>query len=154
MWLYWLYRSLKGLQKYPSKKKKNVIFRSICGFLGPETMSPKLCRAQVALLQNSAGHRLRGPKLCGAQIERSKTLRGKFAFNICPAEFWTPQPLPCGFLDPSTCAPRSFGAMQPVPRGVLEQCNLCPAEFWSNAICAPRNFGDIISGTNIITKII
>ena len=23
-------------------------------------------------------------------------------------------------LDPSTCAPQSFGAMQPVPRGVLE----------------------------------
>ena len=72
---------------------------NFCVFLGPETMSPKLR---------------------GAQIEGSKTPRGKFAFNICPAEFWTPQPLPCGFLDPSTCAPRSFGAMQPVPRGILE----------------------------------
>ena len=92
-----------------------------CGFFfGPETMSPKLRGAQVALLQNSAGHRLMGPKLCGAQVEGSKTPRGKLAFNICPAEFWTPQPLPRGFLDPSTCAPRSFGAMQLVPRGILE----------------------------------
>ena len=89
-------------------------------FLGPETMSPKLCGAQVALLQNSAGHRLRGPKLCGAQVEGSKTPRGKFAFNICPAEFWTPQPLPREVLDPPTCAPRSFEAMQPVPRKIFE----------------------------------
>ena len=66
-------------------------------FLGPETMSPKLCGAQVPLLQNSAGHRLRGPKLCGAQVEGSKTLQGKFAsifapesfgpLNLCPADF-------------------------------------------------------------------
>ena len=91
------------------------------GFLGgPETMSLKLRGAQIVLLQNSAEHRLRGPKLCGAPIEGSKTPRGKFAFNICPAEFWTPQPLPRGFVDPSTCAPRSFGAMQPVPCGILE----------------------------------
>ena len=88
--------------------------------LVPETMSPKFRGAQVALLQNSAGHRLKGPKLCGAQVEGSKTARGKFAFNICPAEFWTPQPLPRRFLDPSTCAPRSFGAMQSVARGIFE----------------------------------
>ena len=105
-------------------KKKYIyiyIFRSFLWvFLCPETMSPKLRGAQVALLQNSAGHRLRGPKLCGAQIEGSKTPRGEFAFNIGHAEMWTPQPLPRGFLDPLTCAPRSFGAMQPVPRGILE----------------------------------
>ena len=75
--------------------------------LVPETMSPKFRGAQVALLQISAGHRLRGPKLCRAQVEG-------------PAEFWTPQPLPRGFVDPSTCAPRSFGAMQHVPHGILE----------------------------------
>ena len=88
--------------------------------LVPETMSPKFRGAQVALLQNFAGHRLRGPKLYGVEVEGSKTPRGKFAFNICPAEFWTPQSLPCGFLDPSTCAPRSFGAMQRVPRFLME----------------------------------
>ena len=93
-------------------------------FLGPKTMSPKLRGAQVALLQNSAGHSLRGAKVCGAQVEGSKPPRGKFAFNIFPAEFWTPQPLPRGFLDPSTCAPRSFGALQPVPRGILETYSL------------------------------
>ena len=54
-------------------------------FMGAETMSPKLRGAQVALLQNSAGHRLRGPKLCEAQVEGSKTPGGRFAFNICPA---------------------------------------------------------------------
>ena len=103
------------------KKRRTILFLDkFCGFLGPETISPKLRGAQVALLQNSAGHRLRGPKLCGAQVEGSKTPRRKFAFIICPAEFWTPQPLPRGFLDPSTCAPQSFGAMQPVPRGILE----------------------------------
>ena len=37
------------------------------------------------------GHTLRGPKLHGAQLEGSKTLRGKFSFNLCPAEFLTPQ---------------------------------------------------------------
>ena len=78
-----------------------LFFDNFLFFLGPETISPKLCGAQVALLQNSAGHRLRGPKLRGAQVEGSKT-----------------QPLPRGFLDPSTCAPQSFGAMQPVPRGI------------------------------------
>ena len=58
--------------------------------LAPETMSPKLRGAQVVLLENSVGHRFRGPKLCGAQVEGSKTLRGKFAFNLCPEEIWTP----------------------------------------------------------------
>ena len=57
----------------------------------PETMSPKFRGAQVALLQNCAGHRLKGPKIRGAKVE-----------------------------GPSTYASRSFGAMQPVPRRVLE----------------------------------
>ena len=63
-------------------------------------------------VQSSAGHKLWGPKLRGAKIE------GKFApqtfglLNLCPAEFWTPQP---------------------VPRWVLEQCNLCPAKFWRHS---------------------
>ena len=51
--------------------------------LVPETMSQKFRGAQVALLSF-------GP------------------LNLCPTEFWTPQP---------------------VPHRVLEQCNLCPAEF-------------------------
>ena len=59
-------------------------------------------RAHIALLQNSAGR----PKPCGA----------KFAFNLCPAEFLTPQSVLHGVLDPSKCA-----------FGVLEQCNMCPA---------------------------
>ncbi len=101
--------------------------------LVPETMSPKFRGAQVALLQTpwgtgcrvqkSAKQRLRGPKLCGANIE------GKFApqsfgpLNLCPAEFWTPQP---------------------VPRGVLEQCNLCPAEFWRHSFRAPKKLKKMI----------
>ena len=49
----------------------------------------------TALLQNSVGHTLRGRKLRGAQIKGSETLRGIFAFNLCPAEFWTPQFASC-----------------------------------------------------------
>ena len=51
-------------------------------------MSPWESGAHVALLQNSAGHTLRGPKLRRAQLEGSKTPRGKFAFNVCPAFSW------------------------------------------------------------------
>ena len=62
----------------------------------PETMSRG---AQVALLQNSAWHRLKGPQIRGAKVERSKTLRGVLdpstrapqsfgPLNLCPAEFW------------------------------------------------------------------
>ena len=73
----------------------------------------------------------------------SKTLRGtgwgvqNSAGQICL------QYLPRRVFDPSTFAPRIFGPF-----------NLCPAEFRSNATCAPRNFGDIVSGTNAIPKII
>ena len=38
-------------------------------------MSPKLHGAQLALLQNFAGHRLTGPKLCGVQVEGSKIMQ-------------------------------------------------------------------------------
>ena len=92
--------------------------------LVPETMSPKFrghrlhcsktLRGTGWRVQRSAGQRLRGPKLCGANIAAN---------------------LPRGVLDPSTCAPQSFGPL-----------NLCPAEFWSNATCAPQSFGDIVSG--------
>ena len=83
-------------------------------------MSPWVSGAHVAFLQNSAGHTLRGPKLQGAQIEWSKTLRGKFAFNLCPAKFWTPQFVPRGVLDLLMCAPWSFGAMQHSPSFLME----------------------------------
>ena len=46
--------------------------------LVPETMSQKFRGAQVALLQNSTGHRLKGPKIRGEKVEGSKTLRGKY----------------------------------------------------------------------------
>ena len=76
--------------------------------------------AHVALLQNSAGHTLRGPQLRGAKNN------GKFApqsfgpLILRPAEFWTPQSVPRQVLDPSNCAPQSFGAMQSVPRFLME----------------------------------
>ena len=90
--------------------------------LVPKT-SQKFRGAQVALLQNSVGHRLKGPKLRGEKVEGSKTLHGKYWRQICPVEFWTPHPVPRRVLDPLTCT----------PRGVLEQCNLCPAECWRHS---------------------
>ena len=75
------------------------------------------------------------PKLRGAQVEGSKNLRGKgwgvqnSAGQILKAN------LPRRVLDPSNCAPQSFGPL-----------NLCPAKFWSNAACAQQSFGDIVSG--------
>ena len=97
--------------------------------LVPETMSQKFRGAQVALLQNSAGHRLKGSKIRRAKVEGSKT--------------------PGGVLDPSTCALQSFGPLnlcpaefwtpQPVPRGVLEQCKLCPAELWRHSFRDQHN---------------
>ena len=80
-------------------------------------MSPKFRGAQVALLQNSAGHRLKGQKICGANIEGKFAPRSFGPLNLCPAEFCTPQP---------------------VPRGVLEQCNLCPSEFWRHSFRAKK----------------
>ena len=125
--------NIKGLQKYPYKKKENVILYNFCGFFGPWNYVSKTLRGTDCI----------APKLRGAQVEVSKTLRGtgwgvqNSAGKICL------QYLPCRVLDPSTFAPQFFGPF-----------NLCPAEFCSNATCAPRNFGDIVSGTKIITKII
>ena len=92
-----------------------------------------VCRngAKVELLQNP-GREGKGPKLHRAKIEGSKTPQGKFGFNLCPAEFWTPQTLPCGVVDP-----------QPLP-----------VEFWSNATSAQRSFGDIVAEAKIPTKFI
>ena len=94
-------RILKDPAPAPPKK-----FDDFCGYLGPRNY------VSMRKLQNSAGHTLRGPKLRAAQLEGSKTPRGKFAFNLCPAEFWTPQS---------------------VPRRVLEQCNVCPAFSWRHS---------------------
>ena len=58
---------------------------------------------------------LRGPKLCGANIEGKIAPRSFGPLNLCLAEFWT---------------------RQPVPNGVLEQCNLCPAKFWRHSFWA------------------
>ena len=98
--------------KIPLKKKVNIILDHFWGFWGPETMSPKLRGAQVKLLQNSAGHRLRGPKLRGANLPSIFSPQSFGPLNICPVDFWT---------------------LQPVPRGDLEQCNLCPAEYWRHS---------------------
>ena len=78
-------------------------------------MSPGESGALLALLQNSEGDTLSGPKLRGTQIEGSKTPRGKDWRQICRAKFWTPQSAPCKVLDPSN---------------FLEQCNMCPAFSW------------------------
>ena len=66
------------------------------------------------------------PKLHGAKIKESKTMRGKerkvhnsegkFSLKLCPAEVWSLCSLPHGVLDPSHFAPRSFGTMQHLPR--------------------------------------
>ena len=52
---------------------------------------------------------------CGAQ-----NLQDKLAFNLCPAEFCTPQSARCVVLDPSKCAPHSFEAKQHVPSFLIE----------------------------------
>ena len=71
-----------------------------------KAMSPRESGAHVALLQNSGLH----------------TPRGKFAFNLCPAKFWTLQSAPAKFWSPES-----------VPRGVLEQCNMCRAFSWRHS---------------------
>ena len=59
-------------------------------------------------------------------------------------------------LVPEAMSPKLRGA----PVALLQNSvgfgplNLCPAEFWSNATCAPRSFGDIVSGPKKHTKII
>ena len=82
-------------------------------------MSPWESRA-LCIAPKLCGHTLRGPKLCGAQIEWSKTPQSQFAFNICPAEFCTPQSAPSGVLAPQSVPPQSLGAMQLVPRFLME----------------------------------
>ena len=108
-WSYWLNRSLKfqRFTKMTLKQVKILFFLFFVVILPSETMSPKLRGAKVALFQNSPGQRLRSPKLRKAGVQ---TQRVEFAFNICPAEFWTPQPLPAEF-GPSNFALWSFEAM-------------------------------------------
>ena len=99
-------------------RKKNPIFRYFFGYFGLWNYVSKTLRGKGCI----------APKLRGAKVEGSKTLRGKgwgvqnSAVQIClqslPAEFWTPQPL---------------------PRGVLEQCNFWPAEFWKYSFRSQTN---------------
>ena len=99
------------------KLRKLLFLDEFCGNLGPHNyvsmrhlvtscIAPKLRRAHFE-----------GSKLHGAQIEGSKTPQGKFAINLWPTKFWTPQSAPRGVLDPSICAPQSFGPLK-----------VCPAE--------------------------
>ena len=44
-----------------------------------------------------------------------------------------------------------YGAMQTLPRKIMEQCRLGSAKLWSNADFAPQNHGDIVSGGTITT---
>ena len=103
-----------------NKIRKSKILDEYCGYLGPNNYVSMRKQGTCCIAPKLYGHTLRGPKLREAQLEGSKTLRGKFAFTLCPAEFWTPQSVPRGVLDPSKCAPRSFGAMQCVPRFLME----------------------------------
>ena len=84
-------------------------------------------RGTCCIAPKLRGHTLWGPKLQRAQIEGSKTLRGKFVFNLCPMEFWTPQSAPAEFWNPQSV----------------------PAEFWTNVTSAPLSHGDIVRGLNI-----
>ena len=68
-------------------------------------MSPWVCGARFALLQNSVGRRTNAPKLMGKH-RRQICLAYYEAFVLGPAKFWT------------TCS---------APRKVLEQCKPCLA---------------------------
>ena len=133
-WSYWLYRSLKcqRLTKIPLKKKKKLSLDNFSVFFGPWNYVSKTLRGTGCI----------APKLRRAQVEGSKTLWGtgwgvqNSAGQIC-LQYLTQS------FGPLNLCPVDFWTLQPVPRGVLEQCNLCP-----------RSFGDIVSGTNIISKII
>ena len=108
--------------------KKIKILDNFSDNVGPWNYASDIPRGTGCIAPKLRGARLKGPKTRGAKVDGSKTLRGniegKFALqsfgslNLCPAEFWTPQP---------------------VPRGVLEQCNLCPAEFWRHSFSAQNN---------------
>ena len=83
------------------------------------------------------------PKLRGARNEGSKTPRGTEQRLQNSAGQRLEANLPRGVMEPSFCAPRSFGPLV-----------LRPAEFWSNANLAPQTHGDIVSGAKITTTII
>ena len=59
------------------KRGEKIIYVIFVDILAPVTMSPLESGAHIALLQNSAGHTLKGPKLSRTHIEESKTQRGK-----------------------------------------------------------------------------
>ena len=73
---------------------------------------------------------------------------------LCPAKLWSN----------ADFAPQNYGAMQTLPRKIMEpsyfapQNNglfiLCSAKLWSYADFAPQNQGDIVSGAKITTEII
>ena len=85
-------------------------FTYFCGYIGFWNYVSKNLRGKGCNAPKLWGNGLRGPKLCVVKVEGSKTPRGKCAFNLCPVEFWTPQPLPHG-----------------------KQCNLGPVEFWRHS---------------------
>ena len=115
---YWLYRSLKWwwLTKKPFKNRENQSFRWFLWLFWPP-------RNYVSMRKQDK--RCIALKLCGANFEStivprgalwsSKTPRGKFAVNLCPAEFWSLWSAPRGIMEPLKCAPQSLGAMQLVP---------------------------------------
>ena len=114
-------------------RKKIKILENFSDYVGPWNYVSKIPRGTGCI----------APKLSGAQVEGSKNPLGKgwgvknSAGQILKAN------LPRRVLDPSTCAPQSFGPL-----------NQLPAEFWSNATCAPRSFGDIVSQSKKNTKMI
>ena len=80
------------------------------------------------------GTRSIAPKLCGTHFEGSKAPRGAdWGVQNCAGQRLKAN-LHRGVLDPTICAPQSFGpewqSWQSVPRGVLGQCNMCPAFSW------------------------
>ena len=114
-------------------RKKIKILNNFSDYLGPWNHVSKIPRGTGCI----------APKLRGAQVEGSKNPRGKGWVVQNSAGQILKANLPRKVLDPSTCAPQSFGPL-----------NLCPAEFWSNATCGPRSFGDIVSGPQKTTKMI
>ena len=80
--------------------------------LGHTLHCSKILRDTVWGVQNSAGHRFRGPKHSGRRF------RG---------------PKHSGANLPSILALRSFGPLKSVPRGVLEQRKVCPPFSWGHS---------------------
>ena len=75
-------------------------------------------------VQNSAGHRSRTPKLCGAKIEGRCAPQSYGSFVLCHAE---------------------FGTSHSVPRWVMEQCNPCPANLWRQIFSGQNNHNFFLS---------